>query len=90
MMRYARTEGVVAERSGDRTVVLDSEGSALITLNPVGTLLWERLPCDLDGAVRYLRRTFPDVCEDVLLEDATAFFRELLAHSLISGIDAEG
>ena len=88
-MRYTRTEGVVAERSGDRTVVLDADGTTLTTLSPVGALLWDQLPCDIAGAVAYLATQFADVETDVFVADVTAFFDELVANSLIIEIDAE-
>ena len=83
VMRYTRRERVIAERSGDRTVVLDADGTTLTTLSPIGALLWEQLPCDVDEAVTFLKSRFPDVDEDVFVADVTAFFDDLVAHSLI-------
>lgn len=45
-MAMQRKEGVMFERSGDRAVLLDADGSTLYTLNPVGSLVWH----ELDGA----------------------------------------
>ena len=88
-MRYTRKEQVIAERSGERIVVLDADGTTLTTLSPIGALLWERLPCDIADAVDFLRDTFPDVDEDVFVADVTAFFDDLVANSLIIDLDAE-
>lgn len=89
-MRYKQRDRVIAERSGERTVVLDADGTTLTTLSPVGALLWEQLPCDVAGAVSYLTTRFPDVAEAVFVADVTAFLDELAANSLIIEIDAEG
>ena len=88
-MRYTRRDRVIAERSGERTVVLDADGTTLTTLSPVGALLWEQLPCSIDDAVSYLKDTFPDIAEDVFVADVTAFFDDLVANSLIIDLDAE-
>ncbi len=88
-MQYTRSDRVIAERSGERTVVLDADGTTLTTLNPIGSMLWDLLPCDVDGAVSYLVAQFPDVAENVLVADVTAFFDELVTNSLIIEIDAE-
>ena len=87
-MRYTRRDRVIAERSGERTVVLDADGTTLTTLSPVGALLWDQLPCDVPSAVSYLATRFPDVAEDVFVADVTAFFDELVANSLIIELDA--
>jgi len=89
-MQYARNDDVMAERSGARTVVLDAHGSNLLTLSPVGALLWDQLPCGVPEAVSYLGGKFPDVAEETLIDDVSAFFAELLANSLIIEIDAAG
>ncbi len=89
-MQFARIDGVISERSGDRVVVLDADGAALITLSPVGTLVWELLPASIDNAVDFLGEQFPEVPHSVLRSDVDAFLDELLANSLIKEIDAPG
>jgi len=89
-MQFARIDGVISERSGERVVVLDGEGAALITLSPVGAIVWELLPCDAERAVEALGEQFPDVPRAVLRDDVRAFLDELVANSLIIEIDAAG
>ena len=90
VVKFARIDGVISERSGDRVVVLDAQGAAIITLSPVGSLIWDSLPCSEDDAVVSLAARFPDVAESVLRTDVDAFLAELLANSLIMEIDASG
>ena len=39
--RFRRSDEVVFEVSAGRAVLLDRTGKELITLNPVGTLVWQ-------------------------------------------------
>ena len=89
-MRYERNDGVSAERSGERTVVLNTDGSTLITLSPVGTLVWEGLPNDRSGLLNHLAETFPDTPRTVLEDDLDRFLAELLEGDLITELDAAG
>ena len=89
-MNYWHAEGVTAERSADRVVVLDAEGATLSTLSPVGALVWELLPADAATVVERLRETFPAVEPAVLTADAEAFLSALREAGLIVDIDAEG
>ena len=90
VVKFARTDGVISERSGERVVVLDAQGASIVTLSPVGSLVWDSLPCSANEAVDVLGALFPDVSEIQLHADVEAFFVELLASSLIMEIDAAG
>jgi hypothetical protein len=87
---YSPAQGVTAERSGDRMVVLDVEGRVLSTLSPVGSLIWEALPAPVDSLLVRLRAEFPEVDPAVLETDARRFLDELCAAGLTVQRDAEG
>ena len=84
-MKYQRATDVTWELADDRAVILDPRGSVMITLNPIGTLLWchldeERTPEDLAS---HLARRFPSVEEAELLDDARGFVSDLLDEGLV-------
>lgn len=82
-MHYKRQDGAIAERSGERLVILDHSGTTVITLNPVGAIVWDRLPADIEAIVQGLHVRFPDVATQTLREDALAFLDQLRFHSLV-------
>jgi hypothetical protein len=73
------------DTSDERAVILDAQGSTLITLNPVGTLLWLELdtPCDADGLTSVLRERFPDVAAQQLRDDVESFIDSLSEEGLL-------
>jgi hypothetical protein len=83
--RFRRSDDVVFEVSGGRAVLLDQSGTELITLNPVGTLIWQALehPSDVHTIAQQLNATFPDVPTEQLEADATSFLDELGASGLV-------
>jgi hypothetical protein len=89
-MMFARVDGVTAERSGDRTVVLDASGRVLSTLSPVGTIVWEALPARGSELLECLEEVFPEIDEDLLQRDLELFIDELIAVELITRVDAAG
>lgn len=82
---FRRSDDVVFELAGDRAVLLDQSGTELITLNPVGTLVWRALdrPGDVHGIVEQLSKTFPDVAVEQLETDVAGFLDELAAAGLV-------
>jgi hypothetical protein len=74
--------------AGDRVVILDARGSALITLNPVGTLLWHALaePLAPPALVDRLADEFPDVDRAQLDADVQEFVDSLLAEGLVVAV----
>lgn len=84
-VRYRRADGMTWDDAGDRVVILDGRGSTLITLNPVGTILWHQLnePREPAALVDHLARTFPDVEREQLHEDVGEFFESLLREGLV-------
>jgi hypothetical protein len=71
--------------AGDRAVILDAEGSTLVTLNPVGTLVWHELdePCDTAALVERISERFPDVPPQQVREDVEGFVASLVAEGLL-------
>jgi hypothetical protein len=82
----------VYEVSAGRAVLLDAAGSELITLNPVGTLVWNALDGERDAtAVAIdLHHRFGEVALDELTTDVGAFLAELAELGLVVGVDASG
>lgn len=90
MMRFSRRDGVTFERSGDGAVVLDGDGRVMSSLSPVGTLIWELLPNDLERIVDNLALSYPGVAREQLAADAAQFLAELVACGLVTDANAEG
>jgi Coenzyme PQQ synthesis protein D (PqqD) len=83
--RFRRSDHVVYEVTGDRAVLLDADGRELITLNPVGTVVWQLLdePLNAGEVATALHATFPDVPMAKLEVDANRFLAELAASELV-------
>lgn len=76
----ARADGVVYEVVDGQAVLVDADGREMITLNPVGTLIWQALDGESDSAA-LAERLLPQlegVTSDQLQNDVAAFLRELL------------
>ncbi len=74
-----RSDLVVFEVTDGRAVLLDASGTELITLNPVGTIVWNALDGtrDVDALARVLASEFPDVDPAQLVDDVRRFLDEL-------------
>lgn len=81
-----QTTGVTAEPSGDRIIALDAAGETMLTLSPVGALIWTYLtePRELDDIVEHLTSLFGDVPREQLATDASTFVAELLDVGLVT------
>ena len=79
-----RAPDVVYEVVADRAVLIDPAGVELITLNPVGTLVWQALDGGGDAAT-LAQRLLPEF-EGVTAEqlDIDAFLNELRDLGLVS------
>jgi hypothetical protein len=84
-VRYRRADGMTWDDAGDRVVILDARGSTLITLNPVGTILWHQLtePREPDALVDHLAQAFPEVDRAQLHADVDEFFDSLVREGLV-------
>jgi hypothetical protein len=90
MHMVKRAEDVIFEVTGGRAVLLDGTGAELITLNPVGTLVWQALDGrrDVTTLARDLHGTFDDVDLERLTGDVAGFVSELESLGLV--VDAAG
>lgn len=82
---FRHAGGLTWDRVDDRVVVLDSDGSSMITLNPVASMLWPELEprASAEGLVKALHDAFQDVSTEQLQQDVDAFLEELLGEGLI-------
>jgi hypothetical protein len=73
-----------------RAIIIDRDGTELITLSPVATLVWDALDGTRDESaiVAELADRFPDVPRPQINEDVRAFLRELETLALLGGADA--
>jgi Coenzyme PQQ synthesis protein D (PqqD) len=76
------------DEAGERAVILDAQGSTLITLNPVGSILWQELgePKDADALTTHLCDTFPEVDPAQIRHDVNEFVDTLLAEGLLVAV----
>ena len=83
--RVGRADGVVHEVVDGRAVLVDPSGMQLITLNEVGSLVWEALaePGDARSLTDALRGRFADVDESRIEADVSAFLDELRSAGLV-------
>jgi hypothetical protein len=83
---------VVYEVVDGQAVLVDPDGAELITLNRVGTLVWQELDGhrDTDELVAVLAGQFDDATPEDIGRDVVAFLAELEAGALISRGDAAG
>ena len=88
-MAWQRSPRVVYEVVDGEAVLVDPEGKELLTLNPVGTLVWEELdgrrgPAELAAA---LIGRFDGVTEPEIERDIEAFLAEVESAGLVCEID---
>lgn len=80
-------DGVTWDRSDDQVVILNPDGSHMITLNAVGSILWPVLenPVGVDTLVSELHARFEEVDAETLRRDVLAFLDELGEEGLLTG-----
>ncbi len=85
-------DDVTFEVAGERAVLLDPSGTEMITLSPIGTLVWQALgqPAAPEAVAADLHGRFPDVPLAEIEADVTAFLDELAELGLVVGADAAG
>jgi hypothetical protein len=73
-----RADHVIWEVTGARAVLLDPDGTELITLNPVGTLVWDAIDGRTPDAIAdLLHPQFEGVTREQLAIDVRAFLDDL-------------
>jgi hypothetical protein len=83
---YHPAPGVLAEQIDGRTLLIDAHSSELVTLNPVGSVVWEALGrgvVTVDQLVAHVATAFDDAPADELADDVAGFLDELVAASLV-------
>jgi len=85
MGALARNPSVLYEQLDDRALLIDAEGTELMTLNLVGTLVWEALDGhrDADVIAAELASRFPQVPPERIEADVRAFLGELRREDLV-------
>ncbi len=85
MTLLRRNPEMTWDDAGDRVVVLDAAGTTLITLNPVGSVLWGQLeePSDTERLAEVLGERFPDEDPSALRGDVESFVAELVDTGLL-------
>jgi hypothetical protein len=89
-MQVQRTPGVLFELFDDRAVLLDQEGRELLTLNAVGTLIWNAIeePKDLDRLEDELFPQLEGVDRETFSRDLRSFVASLRSEGLVTGAEA--
>jgi hypothetical protein len=77
--------GVLTETAGDRAILLGADNQEIITLNPVGSVIWGLLDQDRDAdeLVALVIERFPDAPAAQVPENVSDFLRELDAAGLL-------
>jgi hypothetical protein len=88
-MAWQRSPNVVYEVVDGQAVLVDPDGVELITLNPVGTVVWEALDGERDASdlAADLVDRFEGVSRSQLEVDIAAFLTEVDAVGLVSRRD---
>jgi hypothetical protein len=89
---YQQCPGATSETVDGEAVIVDPAGTELITLNPVGSLVWNELrePHETPELVAIVSEHFADVARDVLERDIAAFVQELRDAGLVIDAPAPG
>jgi hypothetical protein len=86
--RVARSNGAIAERVDEGTLVLNPDTDGYVRLNRTGTWVWEALetPSQVDALAARLAREFEIPPSDAL-GDVVAFLGQLAGQGLVSLTD---
>lgn len=85
-MPWRRADNVLFEMVDDRAVLIDADGRELITLNRVGTLVWNALDGRRDAATLAadLVRQLNGVTVSTLEQDIATFVDKMAALNLVA------
>jgi len=88
-MRFRRASGVIHEQLDGHAVLLDPDAVRMLTLNPVGTLVWELLDHDRAGTelVALLLPEVRGVTVEQLEADVASYLDELVALGVVLASD---
>ena len=82
----SQSSSVIFEVVDGRAVLVDPTGSELITLNPVGSMIWGAMtePTNADAIAAKLLPEFEDVTHEQLHADIVTFIDELTELGLLT------
>ncbi len=86
MTTYRAAPGVLSEEMDGNVMLIDETSAELITLNPVGSVVWATLAAGeatIDHSVRAVLVEFPDAPQDSVTADVAAFVEELATAGLV-------
>lgn len=85
MAGLRRSPDIYYEVVEDKAVIVDPEGKELLTLNEVGTIVWEAIDGEHDeeALVDVVAARFPDVARETLDRDVRVFLDELKESELL-------
>jgi hypothetical protein len=88
-MQFRRASGVIYEELDGHAVLLDRNAVRMVTLNPVGTLVWQLLDDDRTSAelVTLLRPKVRGVTVEQLETDVASFMEELVDVGVVVASD---
>jgi Coenzyme PQQ synthesis protein D (PqqD) len=88
-MRFRRASGVIHEQLDGHAVLLDPDAVRMLTLNRVGTLVWELLDHDRTGTelVALLLPEVRGVTVEQLEADVASYLDELVALGVVLASD---
>ena len=87
-MQYRTAASVLSEQVEGRTLLIDAGADELITLNPVGSVVWAGLEdgvSTVDALVELVATRFPDAPAESVADDVRGFLDELVAAQLVEG-----
>ena len=89
-MAVRRSPDVIHEAVDGRAMLVSPDGSELISLNAVGTMVWDLLatPAVAEDLAAQLHPRFEDVTLDDLQRDIQAFLDSLREQGLVQETDA--
>jgi hypothetical protein len=89
-MRVVRVPGVIWETAGSRVVLVEPTGEEIITLNPIGSLVWQSLGASetVADVVATVHAAHEDVPLERITADVHAFVAQLADAGLVE-LDAE-
>jgi hypothetical protein len=81
MPTFSRAPGVLSEVIDGRAALVSADGGEVITLNPVGTLVWTALEQaqDVEALVTVVRAQFPNAPQATVRNDVGSFLDSLCA-----------
>jgi hypothetical protein len=90
-MRFRRAAQATFDVLDDHAVIVEPGAATMLTLNPVGTLVWQRLDVDrtCEELSAMLLPMLTDISPEQLALDIASFLDELVAAGLVVANDED-